>query len=80
MKFLIWCACVTICCSGLQLSMFAHDHWKWFWIPVLSFYGLAGVVMGVVSLVKLATGKFGAGLAGRTSLPSKPGTAPHKEE
>lgn len=80
MRFLIWCACVTVCLDGLELSLFARDGWRWAWIALLIFYGVAGVVLLGVTLAKLVTGKLGARLGGQGGKSMGPILAPRKEE
>lgn len=75
MKFLIWCACVTVCLSGLQLSFFAHDGWRWVWIPILILYFFVGCVLGLLGIGRVVAGKS-AGWISRvgagTSKPAHP--------
>jgi len=80
MKFLVWCGCVTVCLSGLEMSAYTHDGWRWLWIPLLVFYGIAGAAFGLLGLAKLVAGKVGAG--GASLFPAGRGhsPAPHKEE
>lgn len=80
MRFLVWCGCVTVCLDGLELSLFTHDGWKWVWIPLLIFYGLAGVVGVGITLAKLAAGKLGAGVGLRGDKSMGPTLAPRKTE
>lgn len=80
MRFLIWCACITVCLEGLELSLFAHDGWRWVWIALLIFYGFAGVVGLCLQLAKLVTGKLGAGIGKRGDGVSGPILAPRKQE
>lgn len=80
MRFLIWFACVTVCLSGLELSLFARDGWRWVWIPMLVLYGFVGVGLCLAGLLKLAAGKLGAGIGtkGGKGLSAIP--APRKDE
>ena len=78
MRFLVWCGCVTVCLAGLELSLFARDGWRWVWIPMLIFYGLAGIGITLFSVAKILNGKLGAGVGrkelgriGATPAPSK---------
>lgn len=80
MRFLIWCACVTISLDGLELSLFARDGWRWVWIAVLIFYGLAGILGVGIALAKLVSGKLGAGVGLRVDKTMGPTLAPRKQE
>ncbi|MBA0084824.1 MAG: hypothetical protein HRJ53_07505 [Acidobacteria bacterium Pan2503] len=63
MSFLVWCGCVTVCLAGLELSLFARDGWRWLWIPLLTFYGLAGLGLAIYRVVRVAAGKLSSGVA-----------------
>lgn len=80
MHFLNWCACVTVCLCGLELSLEARDGWKWVWIVLMIFYGFAGVVGLGLQLAKLVTGKLGAGIGKTGDGVSGPVLAPRKQE
>lgn len=80
MKALTWSLAAFVALLALELARYTHDGWAWVWIALLGFWIFAGVVMGLVALAKLVTGRVGAGLPGRMSLPSKAAPAPHKEE
>jgi len=80
MRFLVWCGCVTVCLVGLEVSLSGRDGWRWVWIPLLAFYGFAGIGIAVFGVVKILNGKLGAGL-GRKELASLRATpAPRKPE
>jgi hypothetical protein len=47
--------------SGLQLSYFAHDGWRFAWYPILAFYFFAGLVLVGAWVIRTTTGKGGLG-------------------
>jgi len=79
-RFLVWCGCITICLSGLELSLYAHDSWRFVWISLLVFYGFAGVVLMAVRAGQLLAGKLGAGVVSRGGKTVGPTLAPRREE
>jgi len=79
-KFLTWLLGVFVLLLALEYSRTAAAGWTPLWVTAMVFWFFAGVGAGLVALVKLASGKVGAGAlsrlaSGRTATP-----APHKEE
>lgn len=76
MKFIVWCACVSIALDGLEQSLFMRDGWRWVWIALLIFWLLCGCVLSLVGLARVVAGKSGAWLTRVGGEMGKPARAP----
>jgi hypothetical protein len=76
MRFLTWLVGVFVLLLALELSAAGPRGWLWVWITAMVVWFFAGAGLGLVSLVKLVSGKAGVGLPGMRSLPSKVAPAP----
>jgi len=61
MNFSGWFLGVAVCMLGVELSLSAHDWFRWVWIALLVVYFFVGLALVGVRVAKLVAGKVGTG-------------------
>lgn len=80
MRFLTWLLGVFVLLLALEYTRAAGTGWTAVWVTATIVWLFAGLGVGAVTVVKLATGKMGAGALSGLRKAGAPAPAPHKEE